>query len=419
MGIENFNESVRFQERLTIWHDGVLTLKSIRNTILATSERKGFLVFLDYSLAFDSVDRESLFIILRKAGVPNIIVEGLVNLYGKHKFCVTIGDIKGEVSTPGNGLKQGCPCSPTLFLIYLDFFMNGCEWENDLKLDVFDLKVDPFIDPRDKRRVNHITHFSSLLWADDLAQFADSREAVINLFKKHERLKSYSGLVLNATKTKVLPIGDINNEDVLDYPPEVTGLDKTVETVDSFKYLGSLLDNNCNNYIDIQNRVRLSNIAVSKLRKILYSKKVWKKTKLKLLNCFVLPIISYGCVTWNLDTKECGMLDPFWNKQLRACLGVTKCDHIPNKEIYSRLGTLQLSVILKRRKASYTAHLARANKQSWAYKSLTLSLHNSRYKGKANTWHKTAAKLMELTGINGSICKDKKRVKEKIIKKIV
>ena len=153
---------------------------------------------------------------------------------------------------------------------------------------------------------------------------------------------------------------------------------------------------------------QVRDVAVSKLRRIIYSRKVWTKTKLKLLNCFVLPVITYGCGTWNLDSTECGALDTFWNKQLRACLGITKCDHIPNKEIYRRLNTLQLSVILKRRKAGYTAHVARADKSSWAYKSLTLSLRNSRYKGKTNTWHKSAAKLMAVTGINGRNITDRK-----------
>ena len=194
----------------------------------------------------------------------------------------------------------------------------------------------------------------------------------------------------------------------MDYPPEVTGLETTVETVDEFKYLGSKLDNKTTNQVDINHRIKVATIAVSKLRRIIYSKKVWKKTKLKLLNCFVLPIITYGCVTWNLDPTECGAPDTFWNKQLRACLGVTKCDHTPNKEIYRRLNTIKLSVILKRRKAGYTAHVARADKLSWAFKSLTLSLHKSRYKDKPNTWHKSTAKIMAVTGINGRNVTDRK-----------
>ena len=171
----------------------------------------------DYDLAFDSVDRESLFIILRKEGVPHCIVAGLEQLYKKHKFFVNIDGAKGKTTTPENGLKQGCPCSPSLFILYLDFFMRCIEWENGLKLDVFNLTVFPSIDPRGKRQLDHTTQFSSLLWADDLVQFADSRQKVIDLLRKHERLKRYSGLNLNAFKTKVLPIGDVSDEDLLEY----------------------------------------------------------------------------------------------------------------------------------------------------------------------------------------------------------
>ena len=84
------------------------------------------------------------------------------------------------------------------------------------------------------------------------------------------------------------------------------------------------------------------------------------------------------------------------------------------KVICRRLKTERISTIVKRRKTSYAAHLVRADQNSWAYKSLTLSVRGSKFKGRGLNWHKSTTLLMQAAKLNCSDCRDRDRCKELI-----
>jgi hypothetical protein len=84
-----------------------------------------YLTFIDYEKAFDSVDRECIWIALREIGFPvkivNIIKEGY-NMFN----CRVLHD--GQMSPPSDtvsGVRQGCLLSPLLFLEVMDKVMRA------------------------------------------------------------------------------------------------------------------------------------------------------------------------------------------------------------------------------------------------------------------------------------------------------
>ncbi|VDP52022.1 unnamed protein product [Schistosoma margrebowiei] len=88
-----------------------------------------YISFIDYEKAFDSVDRTTLWKLLRHYGVPQKIVNIIQNSYdGLHCKIVHGGHLTKsfEVKT---GVRQGCLLSPFLFLLVIDWIMKTSKSE--------------------------------------------------------------------------------------------------------------------------------------------------------------------------------------------------------------------------------------------------------------------------------------------------
>ena len=79
--------------------------------------------FVDYEKAFDSLDRETLWKILRHYGVPMKLVNMVKNSY-KEMPCRVIhyGQLTKNVEIR-TGVRQGCLLSPFLFILAIDWIM--------------------------------------------------------------------------------------------------------------------------------------------------------------------------------------------------------------------------------------------------------------------------------------------------------
>ena len=72
-------------------------------------------VFVDLTKAFDYVNCEALFTILKKVGCPPILIDWIKSF---HENMQGTAHVDGMISEPFpivNGVKQGCVLAPTLF----------------------------------------------------------------------------------------------------------------------------------------------------------------------------------------------------------------------------------------------------------------------------------------------------------------
>jgi hypothetical protein len=86
-------------------------------------QKEFYLCFIDYSKAFDCVDHEKLWFILKEMGVPTHLIVFMKNLYTDQQASVTTEYGNTNWFNIGKGVRQGCILSPYLFNLYAEYIM--------------------------------------------------------------------------------------------------------------------------------------------------------------------------------------------------------------------------------------------------------------------------------------------------------
>ena len=88
-----------------------------------------YFCFIDYSKAFDCVDHNKLWKILKKMGIPDHLTCLLRNLYAGQEATVRTGHGTTDWFQIRKGVHQGCILSPCLFNLYAEYIMRNAGLE--------------------------------------------------------------------------------------------------------------------------------------------------------------------------------------------------------------------------------------------------------------------------------------------------
>ena len=84
-----------------------------------------YFCFIDYAKAFDCVDHNKLWKILKEMGIPDHLTSLLRNLYAGQEATVRTGNGTTDWFQIGKGVRQGCILSPCLFNFYAEYIMRN------------------------------------------------------------------------------------------------------------------------------------------------------------------------------------------------------------------------------------------------------------------------------------------------------
>ena len=84
-----------------------------------------YFCFIDYAKAFDCVDHNKLWKILKEMGIPDHLTCLLRYLYASQETTVRIGHGTTDWFQMGKGVHQGCILSPCLFNSYAEYIMRN------------------------------------------------------------------------------------------------------------------------------------------------------------------------------------------------------------------------------------------------------------------------------------------------------
>ena len=186
---------------------------SIRGIVKKAREfqKNSYFCFINYAKAFDCVDHNQLWKILKEMGIPDHLTCLLRNLYAGQEATVTTGHGTTDWFQIGKGVHQGYILSPCLFNLYAKYIMRNPGLEEAQA----GIKIA-------RRNINN------LRYADDTTLMAESEELkslLMNVKKESEK----AGLKLNVQRSKIMASGPITSW-------EIDG--ETVETVSDFIFGG-------------------------------------------------------------------------------------------------------------------------------------------------------------------------------------
>ena len=84
-----------------------------------------YFCFIDYAKAFDCVDHNKLWKILKEMGIPHHLTCLLRNLYAGQEATIRTGRGTTDWFQIGKGVCQGCILSPWLFKFYAEYIMRN------------------------------------------------------------------------------------------------------------------------------------------------------------------------------------------------------------------------------------------------------------------------------------------------------
>ena len=106
-------------------------IANIRWTIEKAREfqKNIYFYFIDYAKAFDCVDHNKLWNVLKEMGIPDDLTCLLRNLYAGQEATVRTGHGTTDWFQIGKGVWQGCILSPCLFNFYAEYIMRNAGLE--------------------------------------------------------------------------------------------------------------------------------------------------------------------------------------------------------------------------------------------------------------------------------------------------
>ena len=174
-----------------------------------------YFCFSDYAKAFDCVDHNKLWKILKGMGIPDHLTCLLRNLYAGQEATIRNGHGTTEWFQIGKEYVNAVILLPCLFNLYAEYIIRNAGLEEaQAGIKIF------------RRNINN------LRYADDTTLMAESEKELKSILMKVKEESEKTGLKLNIQKTKIMASGPITFW-------QIDG--ETVETVADFSFLGSKL----------------------------------------------------------------------------------------------------------------------------------------------------------------------------------
>ena len=281
----------------------------------------------DYAKAFDCVDHNRLWKILKEMVIPDHLTCLLRNLYAGQEATVRSGHGTTDWFQKGKGVGQGCILSTCLFNLYAEYIMRNAGLEEAQA----GIKIA-------RRNINN------LRYADDTTLMAESEEKLrASWWKWKNRVKSW----LKAQHSENTDHG-IQSHHFMAF--------RWRNSRNSVRLYFFGLQNHCSH--EFKRLLLLGRKVMTNLDSILKIKDITLPTMVHLVKAMVFPVVMYGCESWTIKKAELWRNDAFelwyWRRLLRVPWTARRSNQSILKEII--LGCSLEGLMLKL-KLQYFGHL--------------------------------------------------------------
>ena len=170
----------------------------------------------------------------------------------------------------------------------------------------------------------------------------------------------------------------------------------------SYQYLGQIVTDDGRCDTEIKRRIGIAKTSFVKMKDVLTSKRMMLSTRKRLLHCYVMSTLLYGCETWTISKQMGKRLEAFELWAYRKMLRISYMEHRTNDWVLKLVGEeRKLLNSIKTKKCQYFGHIVRAQKIQ--HHLLQGKLNGRRGRGRPRrTWLKDIAEWTGLSMIDAT-----------------
>lgn len=189
--------------------DQLFSLRRLCELSVAQQQRL-YAAFVDLRKAFDSVNRDALWVVLLASGVPEELVRILADLHQDSTCRIRVGVSRSRPFSMEWGVQQGCPLAPFLFNLFMDWVVRealaACPGSGVSLRYSFPARGDLPAPARMAGQAFEL-RLPLLMLADDIAVLASSAEGLEQFLLALETACQRWGLTISPTKTELMLVG--------------------------------------------------------------------------------------------------------------------------------------------------------------------------------------------------------------------
>lgn len=113
--------------------------------------------------------------------------------------------------------------------------------------------------------------------------------------------------------------------------------EKPMDQVPFIKYKSKIVNQQSDAMVEIKTRIEQTQKTLNNMKLFLTNRNHNIKLRIRLLPCYILPVLLYECESWTLDASKEKQIDAFEMYAYRRMLRVSWTKHKTNVEILKRI----------------------------------------------------------------------------------
>ncbi|KAK3571740.1 hypothetical protein QTP86_018731, partial [Hemibagrus guttatus] len=290
--------------------------------------------FVDLEKAFDHVPRGILGEVLWEYGVHGPLLRAVWSLYNRSRSLLRIASCKSDLFPVHVGLRQGCPLSPVLFIVFMDRISRRSQGLEGVR----------FGDHR----------ISSLIFADDVVLLASSSLDLQHALGRFAAECEAAGMRVSTSKSEAMVLDRKKVACTLQVGGEV------LPQVEEFKYLGVLFTSEGRMDREIDRRIGAAAAVMrSMYRSVVVKKELSRKAKLSIYQSIYVPTLTYGHELWVMTERVRSRIQAAEMSFLHRVAGHSLRDRVRSSVTREELGAEPLLLHIERGQLRWLGHLFR------------------------------------------------------------
>jgi Reverse transcriptase (RNA-dependent DNA polymerase) len=367
--------------------DATFSLKLALQT-LHEHNKEAYVLFVDLVKAYDSVNRELLWKVLKRFGVPNKMITVLQKLHKNIKYAMKVGKKSVKVISTC-GVKQGDNLGPILFIYLIQAISTTLDKKWDFETPDFrwhgiqekNGQISPKYKPNLAKGTSYLTKGEKIsFW---MSYYVDDAAF---LFLNRKDIEKASPMIVHHFSRFGLTVhyGDKRNDEkskteamYIPRPGQQSNTNETknIEIDDNryfsfskkFKYLGSIFSNTLDDTEDIERRIQQATAAFASLSEhVLHNKKISKKLRKRTYETLIINLLLWGCESWALKEHDRQRLETCHHRCIRRMLNITIYDvqeqKITNEQTREKMNNmLSITQMMELHRARWLEKISTAN----------------------------------------------------------